>query len=599
MKKALLALLALLALSSLRAQTPTVLSVANLLPNYGLDSAWVSDSAAAIAYLDAQPQDYPQLTNLCVQLQNKAQRVIHSIESDCDFRDSLFWIDSSTVISDYSIYEYRLRSFADLMQRRSLLYARLEQQRIQAEKEAARLRAIEEANRQQQERNLQAAQLRDAIQLHHRTIESATSGIGISDKNKTKQLRDIYYSYLMVRNKYDLNFSDATPQTIAQLDQLNAFQLDLLENILGQNSLLYQIDNFKNVLKLRCQKDNADVYRSYSKVFKHTNVPVSFADVTEYEDYTSRLRTIIAVQQRYLLTLDLRATIASGTDNIVSTFGKKYRDIVSSYRDVLRLVDLLPTFTTHAQSVIFIQNLDAFIAAQQLYLDIYPRLEDISRRSDTIVSYRQFPDLVASYRDLLPHLRPLPSFKDPDGAALYFQQLDDVCSLQQCYLQAIEMRTLIATLDDSLTAARRTDRTLTLGYRLLSRQSDLKPNFSSIPLGQAFLRSLDSHVEMQQLCLNTLHKIELIQANEKRIASKDHPFSHIRRAYNRLYKAYRALDEISNTEDLRRYNRQADLIIDMQQAFLDAIVSPSASDIDAKLRHESSIENIKLLINLK
>lgn len=577
---------------------PTVLSVGDILHNYGLDTAWVNDTVGAIAYLDAQPQDYVALTNLCVSIRTKAQKAVNSIENDYPFRDSLIWIDSNTVLADYPIYEYRLRRLADLMGRMSIQYSRLEQQRIEAEKEAARLRAIEEARRQQEERNRIASDLRSNIDLHHRAIITACDGAGISDKNKLKQLKDLYYSYLMVYNKYDLSTGNATDESIERLDQLNSFQNDLLDNVLGQNSLPYQIENFKNVLKVRCEKENADIYRSYSKVFKQTTVPISFADIREYEDYTTRLRTVINVQQRYLQTIDLRTSIASGTDNIASLYGKKYRDMAASYRDVLRTVDQLPAFTTNAESILFIQSLEEFIAAQQRYLDVYPMMEELTLRTDSIMSQRDYPDVVAAYREAKEHLRPTPAFKDLEGADYYDTQLEEVRAVQQCYLDVLDLRRAIAVCDDSLNANRKTDAVLSNGYRLLRKQTDLKPSFYTVERGRGFLGTLQSHLEMQRLCLTTLHKQERIKANEKVINDRELPYGNIRKAYSRMAKAYKGLTEITNTEDLRRYNRQSDYILEMQQAFIDVLRGGAAAEIDAKLKRESNIDKIKVIIGL-
>ena len=577
---------------------PTVLSVGDLMGNYGLDSAWGNDTAAIMRYLDEQPQDYVALTNLCVSIRTKAQKAISSIENDYDFRDSLIWLDSNTVLADYAIYEYRLRSLSELMGRMSIKYSRLEQQRIEAEKEAARRRAEEEARRLQEERNRVASDLRSNIELHHRAIITACDGAGITDKNKLKQLKDLYYSYLMVYNKYDLSVGNATDESIERLDQLNSFQNDVLENVLGQNSLPYQIENFKNVLKVRCDKENSDIYRSYSKVFKQTTVPVSFADVKEYEDYTTRMRTLINVQQRYVQTIDLRATIAAGSENISTLFGKKYRDVTAAYRDVLRTVDQLPAFTSNAESLLFIQSLEDFIAAQQRYMDLYPIYEDLSLRSDSILAQRNLPDVVSTYHDAQAHLRPMPSFKDNAGADLYEVQLDEVRSVQQCFLDVIDLRHTIAANDDSLMAGRKIDGVLSNGYRLLRKQADLRPSFYTVERGRSFINILQGHVEMQQLCLRILHKQEQVKANEKIIEDRELPYGNLRKAYSRMYKAYRGLTEITNTEDLRRYDRQCDYILEMQQAFITTLRSPNAADADAKLKRESNVEKIKVIIGL-
>lgn len=605
MKKLLPLLLFLLVLASARSQKPTtpmVISVADILPNYGLDTLMVNDTSYVIDYLSSQPQDYVALTNYCVSIRTKATSVINSIENDYDHRDSLIWIDSSTVLSDYNIYEYRLRRLADFMGRQSIRYSRLEQQRVEAEKEAARRRAIEEAERQQRERDKEAADLRSNIDLHHRAIIQSCDGVGIRDKNRLKELKDLYYSYLMVYNKYDLSTGHATQESIVQLDELNAFQNDLLENVIGPNSLPSQIENFKNQLKVRCEKENSDVYRSYSRVFKQSPLPpVTFADVREYSNYISRLQTIINIQNRYLQTLDLRATINANSDQILQLYGKKYREAANSYKEVLRGINLVPAFTSNAESINFIGTLEDFISAQQRYLDDYTLLEDISIRSDSILNGRQsrFRDVSSAYRNVQPTLVPWPHFKNLDEAALYEEQLDQVVKVQQCYLLVIARRTEIERMDDTLMAGRKIDRTLYNAYRLFRKQADLAPSFATIERGESFLDMLDSYIEMQRLCLQTLAKRKTIDDNADRIIEKRSNYSNIVKAYKRMAEVYDDFGEITNNEDLRRYARQTDAYIEMQEAFLRLLASDYASSSDSQLKRETDVERIKTVIGLK
>lgn len=586
-----------------KVQPPTVLSVREIMGNYGIDTNWLGDTTGIVSYLNEQEQNYVELTNLCVSIRTRAQNAITSIENDYPLRDSLIWIDSNTVLADYPIYEYHLRNLADFMGRMSIRYSRMEQQRIEAEKEAARQRAIAEARRQQDERNRTAADFRSNIELHHHAIVTACDGAGITDKAKLKELKDLYYSYLMVYNKYDLSEGNATDESNARLDELNAFQNDLLENVLGQNSLPYQIENFKNVLKVRCEKGNGDIYRSYSKVFKNTSIPVNFADIKEYEDYLNRMRTIINIQNRYLQTLDLRATIASNNEAIANQYGKKYRQIVSSYKEVAKGINTLPSFYTNAESLVFIEGLDKFVAAQQLYMDFYSQVEEITQRSDSIVNRgvskgKVMYDVVVTYRNIRESLLPIPSFSDPEGAALYENELDQARQVQQAYMDVLDMRERIAANDDSITSVRKLDRVLKNGYNLLRKQVDLKPNFSTVERGNSFIDMLSGYLEMQQLCLATIGKLKTMAANEASITRKDSPYRNIAKAYSRMDKAYHGVDEITNNEDLRRFSRQCDYIINMQEAFLSVINSPSAPDVDSKLRKESNIEKIKLIIGL-
>lgn len=590
-------------LNSVQAQrpnAPTVLSVADLLHNYGLDSAHVNDTAAAARYLEGQPQDYVALTNLCVSLRTKAQAAVNSLANDYPHRDDLVWIDSSTVVSDFAIYEFRLRLFADFMGRRSIQYSRLEQQRVESEKEAARVRAEEEARQRQAARDKEADDLRLSIDRHHRSIISGCDGAGISDKAKLKELKDLYYSYLMVYNKYDLSVSQATQASIAQLDELNSFQNDILDNILGQNSLLYRIENFKNQLKVRCEKDHSDVYRSYSRVFKQTSVPITFASVSEYQDYLVRLQTIIAIQQRYLQAIDLRNTIATNTESIANLYSKKYRNVHNAYKDVLRTIDQVPAFTTNAESLNFIQLLTDFVEAQQLYIQYFPILEDITRRSDTILNGRHesFKDVSRAYRDLQSSLIPLPNFKNPADAEPYEHQLRQVEELQDAYLRTIELRTLIQQLDDSLNDNRKLDRTLWNGYRLLRKQVDLTPAFNTVERSRSYLMVLDDYVSLQRLCLDILGKRRLVESQENHIENQSSNFRNIEKAYSRMKKTYDDFDEIANQEDLRRYDRQCDRIIEMQQAFLKLLSSELVHDANNRLKSESDISKIKLIIGL-
>ena len=582
-------------------KAPTVLSVADLLSNYGLDSAQVNDTAVAASYLDSQPRDYVALTNLCVSLRTKAQTALNSLNNDYPHRDDLIWIDSNIVVADFAIYDFRLRLYADFMGRRSIQYSRLEQQRVEAEKEAARLRAEEEARQRQLARDKEADDLRLSIERHHRSIISACEGVGISDKNKIKELKDLYYSYLMVYNKYDLSPSQATQASIAQLDELNAFQNDLLDNVLGQNSLPYRIENFKNQLKVRCEKDHSDVYRSYSRVFKQTSVPVTFASVQEYQDYIARLQTIISIQQRYLQAIDLRTTIASNYDAISNLYAKKYKPVFNAYKDVHRTVDQVPTFTTNAESLNFIQSLTDYVEAQQLYIQYYPVLEDITRRSDTILNGRHesFKDVSRAYRDLKDNLIPLPSFKTPNDAILYEQQLQQVELLQDSYLRTIEKRTLIQQLDDSLNDNRKLDRTLWDGYRLLRKQVDLTPGFTTVERARSYLATLDDYIAIQRLCLRVLDKRRTIEAQDKQIDRLASNYRNIDQAYSRMKKAYDDFGDITNNEDLRRYDRQCEHVLGMQQAFINLLGSDLASDADTRLKRESDISKIKLVLGLE
>ena len=83
MKRLLLIMLCLLPFCAVNAQknkktapkkekVPTVVSVGDILPNYGLDTLMLKDTSYMIDYLESQPQDYVELTNYCVGVRTKA-----------------------------------------------------------------------------------------------------------------------------------------------------------------------------------------------------------------------------------------------------------------------------------------------------------------------------------------------------------------------------------------------------------------------------------------------------------------------------------------------------------------------------------------------
>ncbi|MBP3763773.1 MAG: hypothetical protein J6I49_07855 [Bacteroidales bacterium] len=603
MKKLQLLLLSLLVAVRLCGQTPTEpirLSVADLLETYGLDSTLVADTAAAMDWLAGQPQDYVALTNQCVLMRSQAQRAITSLGSEYPMRDSLIWIDSHVVVTDYALYEYKLRAFADLMGRMSIRYSRLEQQRLEAEKEAARQRALEEQRRQQEERNQQAMALKQSIDHHHRTIIAACDGAGITDKAKLKELKDLYYSYLMVYNKYDLSATNASPQSLKQLEELNGFQNDLLENVLGGHSLPQQIDNFKNQLKARCEKDNTDVYRSYTKVFKNTSVPISFADIKEYGDYTNRMRTIVAVQQRYLDAIDLRNTIEQNSEQILRRYSKKYRDVANSYKETVRSLNMLPAFTTNAESLSFIRALQEFIEAQQVYLDSYSTLEELTRRSDTIIATSQsaYRDVAASYRELRPSLQPMPMFKNPREAEQYLEQLRQVDVIQRQYLGVIACRDTLRVNTDSINSMRRVDRVLWNGYRQLQQHVQFTPNFVTVDRGESFIAALKEHIAIQRQVLRIFGQRKQIASTASSITGKSNPYRNIAKAYQRMEKAYEGLSDIITLDDLNRYGRQCTAIAKMQQAFVALVASEHAMESDNMLHRETDISKIKIVLGM-
>ena len=597
-------LLGLMILGSglVKAQHVIMLSVRDLAANYKLDSAYFSDTTPIINYLNSLPNaDYPTLSAECNEIRNRVQSLLTSLSTEYERRDSLVWLDTNIAVSDFGVYELRLRNLVDYLSGLSARYVNLEKERIETEKRIARERAEAELRRQQQARNTRAANLREEIDMHHRSIGAACDGIGETNKAKVKELKDLHYAYLIVYNKYDLSEGQATDESIAQLEELSNFQNDLLVNCLGSDSYTSQIDNFKNVLKARCSKQNNDIYKSYSRVFKQTRVPISFANVEEYESYTNRLKAVIAIQNRYLQTIELREQIQSGEAAINAAYGKKYRDVVKSYAEAASNVDMVPSFTGSTESLQFIGNLEEFIEVQQIYVDNFQRLDDIRMRHDSSLKGHpeRFADVVSAYREILPSLNTTPSFVNLVGARNYDDRLSEVELIQQCYIDVAERRSTIARNDKTITDGKKLDGRLYSGYRSIRKVTNLSPSFSSYERGRVFLGQLDEYISIQDRCINVLDIQDSIRAGETAINGHDHKYRNITKAYSRVAKSYRAITEIASTEDLRRYERECQLLLRIQNYFVEAISSPAGADIDSRLNKVKDVDKILLIVGVQ
>ena len=109
---------------------------------------------------------------------------------------------------------------------------------------------------------------------------------------------------------------------------------------------------------------------------------------------------------------------------------------------------------------------------------------------------------------------------------------------------------------------------------------------------------LDEYIDLQRLSLRVLYKRRLIESQEKSIEQRSSNYRNIDKAYSRMIKAYDDFGEIANQEDLRRYDRQCDRILEMQQAFLDLLASETVQEADNRLKRESDITKIKLVLGL-
>ncbi|MBQ6097759.1 MAG: hypothetical protein IJK99_08430, partial [Bacteroidales bacterium] len=313
-----------------------LLRAADLCPSYQVDSRIVGNNTLLQQIMDSvqrvQPNAYPLMAQWCRQQNLRINRMIRSLTNDYESSQGVIWMDSMHCITDADEYLAKLKSTAATLEAESDRYNALEQQRLDAERKAAEERARVEAARLQREKDLRLATTKDTIRAMHKNITDICDAKGITDKARIKELKDIFYAYLAVYNRYDLTDNNTTDSHFSQLAELQQFQNELIDSVLGTNSYTSRIESFKNTLHLRSGKTHNDVNKSYQRVFKKVQIPINFKSIAEYNSYVAQLREVMAVQQSYLTVIDLRDTISQNSNLLQQMCAKKHKDILASYK---------------------------------------------------------------------------------------------------------------------------------------------------------------------------------------------------------------------------------------------------------------------------
>ena len=595
-------LITVLALGSLRAQSDTNFMYVRDYAKGLINIRWIDDTNAFKKHLASLSLDFASLSDTCTHYANQASELRKQMLNSGSLHDGTIIIDEQTSIPDYGLYDPLISNFISLARRESRFYANLEKelQEQKAREEKARQQRI--AKQKQEADNRTQEELRQTIERNNSRIETLCLGNETPDKGKIKELRDILYSYIPIRNRYDLKVTQATRESIQTYNEFIKFQNHLIDSVLGPNSYRSQIEYFPTMLKSSIGKNNSEVYRSYTKNFKKTQVAANFRSLSEYQDYITELRTIATIQKHYLQAVQLRDQIAANTETIQTRSNKSHRDLLLSYKEVLETVKLIPTFSTLNGAELFTESLLGFIDVQEQYIIAIDRLESITARGNEIVkqSTRLLSDIATAYKSLASKTIFTPSFKTAEGARFFMQSLDDFETLQQAYFEVIELRKEIQQKTSDINDLKSAPAKLASCQRSFVASCRTTPDFNSIPQSKAFINNLHHIIMVQErymLIAENNTTINALTENIKHLTESR--LSNIEKAYTKVQKSIDFTFSATTESEVEKYILKQENFIAIQKQFIKKAKSSDAKLLEKQLKGEKSVERILLAIGIK
>ncbi|MCR4828956.1 MAG: hypothetical protein K5864_05780 [Bacteroidales bacterium] len=587
-------------------QTPRVvyLSARDLCPGHNIDVRLIDDGTILNHIVDSlkgvQPNAYPLISQWCNSQRRRITRFRNSLLDDYKWDRNLVWMDSTHCIIDAGPFVNTAQKRIELLEELSEFYESEEKKRIEEERKAAEAHAIMESIRIQQEKEDLLAWYQDTIKALHQEISTVCDGKTLTDKERLKQLKDLYYAYLSIYNRYDLSSRSTEEHRFEQLKELHQFQTEMLDSILGNNSYATRINEFSTTLKARCGKTHADINKSYAKAVKRMQVPVNFKTLAEYRRYVNGLREILIVQEYYLAAIDYRDTLASNTNKLQNLSSRRHKEIYTSYQQMLSDYNLLPEFTNQKEGEQYLALLQELTLVQEEYIAAFGRLDIIERRGDSIVNNcpRKIADMSTAYKQMAAKYDFVPSFRNLSGAASYNKHLDDFEVMQTIYAEGISLRNAIASKADTINGSRTAPKGLSSGYKQMSSYTVFTPTFSTTSGGEQYLSQLREFLNIQDKFITIIVTNDKIESTSRRFKTAFREYPNIGKAYERVLKTYDYDLNILSMVDINTYIRHQQQVLDMQAQFDEVLSGNEKSRYNERLKKEKDVANIKLIMHV-
>ena len=558
------------------------MSLKELAPSFGIRPIFLDDTIHLLRYLDSLGGSNTAMTDTCVTINAKLMAMENVLLYDYRHLGDTVWIDATHYIEDYTHYTQKINDLSETVLRRAHQYI---------EREHIRQDAI-----QQTALNLR----KDTIQRNHRTIVNACEGIGISDKARKKELKDLYYAYLSVYNRYDLSNRRTDSLYATSLDRFSDFQQSVINNLLGNNNYTARINNFANTLKVRCGHNHTDVLRSYQRVFHHATPTPAFTSIREYNDYLASLQNIIDIQNNYLDVIDLREQISATSKRITSLYSSGFRNAAKTYQEVAATVNTIPAFNTKVDAEIFIDDLNEFIQVQQCYLHDYDRLKAIQEHGDSITraSSPKYSDIAKAYKQLREANPIAPKYQTLDDARRFDYEMYIFETLQRQYDSILTLRQLINATQDTIAKGWMSHLIVYNGYQNIRKHYVITPTFIDVSGGSLFVQHLEDYYDMQLNCLRAIRLYDQYRQLDAVIQPDLQSFRNLRRAYSRLDKEYLNIKAINHLSELYLYIRQLEAVITVQEHFATLLKGTEAQVVDNRLRNVKETSQIEAILGL-
>ena len=564
------------------AQQAIPVSLKELAPDFGIRPCFLDDTIHLLRYLDSLGGSNPAMTDTCVTINAKLMAMENVLLYEYRHQHDTVWIDATHYLEDYAYYNLKIKRLSETVLRRAHDYI---------EREHIRQDAI-----QQTSLNLR----KDTIQRNHRTIVNACEGIGVSDKARKKELKDLYYAYLSVYNRYDFSNRRTDSLYVSSLERFSQFQQNVIDNLLGNSNYTARINNFENTLRVRCGHNHSDVLRSYQRVFRQSVPSPAFSSLREYYDYIGSLQNIIEIQNSYLTVIDLREKISATSKRIVSLYSPDFRDVARTYQEVAATVNTTPAFNTQTDAEIFIDDLNEFVQVQECYLRDFDRLKAIRQHGDSITRYSQpqYADVAKAYRQTREANPMTPKYQTLDDAVRFGYEMDDFETLQRQYDTILAMRQLINSTQDTITRGWMSHLTAYNGYQNIRKHYVLTPTFIDIKGGSIFIEQLDDYYDMQLSCLRAIRLNDQYRQLDAALQPELQSFRNLRKAYSRLDKEYLNLKAVNHLSELYIYIRQLEAVITVQEHFAELLKGTEAHVVDNRLRNIKETSQIEAILGL-
>lgn len=436
--------------------------------------------------------------------------------------------------------------------------------------------------------------LKDRIKLQHQRLTVQCSDEGVTDKNRVRFLKNIYYAYLSVYNHYNVGSNENSADYYNQLSELDNLQRHLRDSIVGTDSYPSRIENFKNTLKLKAGKDNMEVYKSYCRSYQTPSIAINFTTAEEYRNYVSQHLEIIHIQDYYLECLKWLEKISANTGSIIAMLGTTGH--ATPYKNIVANTNFIPVFTTVEGGIQFIEKLKEFESMQQEYLKTDKKIKQLELLADSIYRVgRKYSDLTAAFRLVQQSTDVYPSFRNREELEVYNRKLADYHTVANQYLHLVSLRDTIAANENIIDHS---TKTLRDGQRTLKKFYKWTPNFSTPAEGKAFFKDLQPLLDMQNQCIAINDNIVTQDLNEKEILALTKDYSYIRRAYNTMMKTYEYKGSIATKDNLRIYGDLQQMAVDMQLALIQHI-KRNPMELERMMRAQKEVRGYKSVIGVK